>query len=123
MASPFGTGLGVILRRIGAILMIFSAIPAGGAQTPLADAATVWHMNDERNGARDDCRLAVVGQVRLGLELEGDARAASLARGGDGRAACFEGGYLRIANDNELRIRPDQFTLAIRMRDAEGKWR
>ena len=39
--------------------------------------------------------LAIEGNVKLGVELAGAERKASLRRGGDGRVAQFDGGYLR----------------------------
>jgi hypothetical protein len=50
------------------------------------------------------------------------SEAASLVRGGDGKAARFEGGYLAPAGDAELTINPKQWTVAVRLRDTEGKW-
>ncbi|MFA7006690.1 MAG: LamG-like jellyroll fold domain-containing protein, partial [Verrucomicrobiia bacterium] len=85
---------------------------------PFQDAAVCWSMADA--GATH--ALQPHGKVTFGVELEGAERAASLARGGDGKAARFEGGYLALADDAQLKINPKQWTIAIRMRDPQGAW-
>jgi hypothetical protein len=50
-------------------------------------------MADQRDGSRPE-DLARAGDVKLGVALQGEERGASLRRGGDGRAARFDGGYL-----------------------------
>ena len=88
----------------------------------LAGSKQLWHMNDNRDSA-GGCPLQIHGDVELGVLLSGTEREASLARGGDGKAARFDGGYLALADDATLKLNPRQWTLAIRMRDPQGTWR
>jgi hypothetical protein len=83
------------------------------------DATAYWGMS----GAQSKRPLQSHGTVTLGVELAGDELAASLVRGGDGRVARFEGGYLALANDAAFAINPKQWTMAVRMRDPHGTWR
>jgi len=65
--------------------------------------------------------FTIHGDVKLGVELTGDERAASLARGGDGKVAQFNGGHLEIggpAFDPPGAV----FTLLLRVRDPRGEW-
>ena len=91
-------------------------------KAPMADALAVWHLTDTGDSAGKHA-LRVEGEVRLGVPLAAGERRASLARGGDGLAAEFQGGYLALANDAGLKINPKQWTVAIRLRDPQGKWR
>ncbi len=80
---------------------------------PFSDAVAVWHMADARNtqksptsGKANDantgpCELIPHGKIELGMEPSGDDRSRSLQRGGDGKVARFDGGYLSIAADDE----------------------
>lgn len=95
-----------------------AAVTTNAADKPFHDAAAVWHFGDEKNTTHP---LTVHGTVQLGAPLDGDARAASLARGGDGKAARFDGGYLEIggpAFDPPGAV----FTLALRVCDPNGAW-
>ncbi len=59
--------------------------------------------------------------MQLGVALAGEERAASLARGGDGKVAQFDGGHLEIggpAFDPPGAV----FTLLLRVRDPQGEW-
>ena len=100
--------------------LLFQATPG---QEPLQDAAYLWHMADKSNAAGGEGALQIQGDVSLGMVLAEPERAASLIRGGDGNVARFHGGSLALANDNELKINPKLWTLAIRMRDPQGTWR
>lgn len=93
------------------------------AQEPFRDAAYLWHMSDTSNAAGNEGELRPQGNISLGTPLEGDERDASIARGGDGKVARLENGYLALANDEHLKVNPKQWTLAIRMRDPQGMWR
>ena len=78
-------------------LAMMSFLPAAFAaegRTPLTDAVAVWHMADSHDSAGANSVLKVEGQVKLGIELEGANREASLARGGDGKVAELAGGWL-----------------------------
>ena len=103
-------------------VLFFSAAAATAAGTPFSDAVAVWHMGEAKDPAQRH-PLTVHGAVRFGVELTGAEREASLARGGDARAAQFDGGYLALANDEGLAVNPRQWTVAIRMRDPQGAWR
>lgn len=93
------------------------------AKAPTEDAAYLWQMADASNVAGTAGGLKAHGAVTFGVRLEGSERKASLARGGDGLAARFEGGYLALANDADLKVNPGRWTVAIRMRDPQGTWR
>ena len=101
---------------------VFSAEPQGG---PLDDAVAVWHMADlTGRGGTAGQQLALRGDVAVGVPLEGADRKASLARGGDGHVAQFDGGYL-IAGEGApeaLHLSGDKMTFCIRLRDLAGKW-
>lgn len=111
------------LSRLCAFLAMAAGMAARGADEPgsaFRDAVAVWHFAGAEDvaGTRP---LAARGDVRLGVELEGEDRAASLARGGDGRAARFEGGHFEIggpAADPAVA----EFTLLLRVRDDDGSW-
>jgi len=57
-------------------------------------AVAVWHMGDAKDSTGKSGPIAMKGKVKLGVELAGAERKASLRRGGDGRAGRFEGGWL-----------------------------
>jgi len=69
-----------------ALLAIVTSFADAADRSPLDDAAAVWHMADtgDSAGVRD---LELHGDVRLGVPLDEAERAASGARGGDGKAA------------------------------------
>ena len=97
-------------------------VPSAGqtAETPLGDAAAVWHFG-EAEDSKHRHPLIVRGAVQLGVALAGEERAASLARGGDGKVAQFNGGHLEIggpAFDPPGAV----FTLLLRVRDPQGEW-
>jgi len=92
--------------------------------SPLADAVAVWHMTDQSTQAREQSRLKVYGDVKLGVELKGSEREASLRRGGDGGIAVFEGGYL-VAGEkaaDPLPLGGDQMTFCMRVRLGPRPW-
>ncbi|MCX7007125.1 MAG: hypothetical protein NTY53_07730, partial [Kiritimatiellaeota bacterium] len=90
-------------------LALLAAWPALAVE-PFGDAVAVWKFD----GA--DKTLTARGAVQLGVELAGEERAASLARGGDGKVAQFDGGHLEIGG---LACDPSgaEFTLLLRVRD------
>lgn len=107
---------------IAALLLAVTAClgsAAAGDRTTFNSATAYWSMS-EAGGPHG---LAPRGPVALGVELSGEDRAASLARGGDGKAARFEGGYLALADDPRFALDPKQWTIAIRLRDPQGAWR
>ncbi len=76
------------------------------------EAVAVWHMAEPEG-------LTIHGDVKLGFALDGAERAASLLRGGDGRAACFNGGWICVGND-ALRLTGHEMTLCLRMKDSSS---
>ena len=103
-----------------AAAILLCPLPGQTAGTPFSDAVALWHFGDEKDAAQRH-PLMVRGTVELGVALAGDDRAASLARGGDGKVARFDGGHLEIggpAFDPPGAV----FTLALRVRDPLGEW-
>ena len=98
------------------ILTLCPGLSLAAAQSPWDDAVAVWPMS-QASGS-----LVIEGQVKLGVELSGAERDASLRRGGDGRVAQFAGGYLRAAFPaaRPLELRGKQMTLCIRLQDSAG---
>ena len=88
------------------------------------DAVAVWHFADLNNAVNPNERLTAFGQVQLGVELVGTERQASLLRGGDGKAASLDGGYLeaRLEGAGLQEWPGTTMTLAIRLRAHEGRW-
>jgi hypothetical protein len=88
------------------------------------DAVAVWSMADGNDAAGKNSALAPEGRVELGIALEGEERAASLRRGGDGRIARFDGGSLAggAGAEGELDLTGKALTLAARLRSPTGKW-
>lgn len=87
------------------------------------DAVAVWHMADLSDTA-GNMALTVHGDVKLGIELNGSERDASIKRGGDGYYAEFNGGYLVAGQDTdqEFSLTDKKMTMCIRMRAPLGKW-
>ena len=106
-----------------ATLSVFLVSPAiaNAAETPFGDAVAVWHMGEAKDSEQRH-PLTVYGAVQFGVALTGAEREASLTRGGDARAAQFDGGYLALADDAGFAVNPNQWTIAIRIRDPQGAW-
>lgn len=109
-----------------AALAVAHAVHA--AQEPqqiFSGAIAVWHMGDAKDSAGRNSALKTHDPVKLGVELAGAERAASLARGGDGKAAQLDGGWLDAGQGDggELNLTGDKFTALIRMRcPAASLW-
>ena len=88
---------------------------------PVDAAAAVWHLADRRP-ARGAGELLVHGAVTLGAELSPADADASRRRGGDGRAACFAGGYLEIPLAGLPRLTGAGMSLCMRLCDRDGTW-
>ena len=88
---------------------------------PVDAAAAVWHLADRRP-ARGAGELLVHGAVTLGAELSPADADASRRRGGDGRAACFAGGYLEIPLAGLPRLTGAGMSLCMRLYDRDGAW-
>lgn len=93
-------------------------------RTPFADAIAVWHMSDLNDTAGKNSRLILYGDVKIGIELTGAERDASIKRGDDGYLAEFQGDYLGAGQgaDGELNFEGKELSLCIRLKDASGKW-
>ena len=119
---PSGRAVLVAILAFGLLGSTTSGEQDSTLRRPMDDAVAVWHFGDGRDAA-GRFPLAVKGAVTLGVELEGADRAASLARGGDGRVARFDGGYLAIDRDQGVLNLPGQaLSIAVRIRDPEGTW-
>ncbi|MCX6877375.1 MAG: GH32 C-terminal domain-containing protein [Verrucomicrobia bacterium] len=111
---------------IAALTWLTSLLVASAAngQPPFADAVAVWHMAEAHDSAGANSVLKVADQVKLGIELQGAEREASLIRGGDGKVAELTGGWLNpgLGAGGELNLRGQAMTLCIRLRDPSGQW-
>ncbi len=116
----------LLAPRAAALLLAATGFPwaAASAKPPFDDAVATWHMAAEGDSAGKNSRLTVVGDVQLGVELHQAERAESLRRGGDGKAASFQGGYLSAGQgaDGELNLTGKTLTLCLRLCDPTGAW-
>ena len=105
------------------VTILPSAVTAADTQKVFADAAAVWHFGDG-NSADGKSALKVHGDVKLGVELKKAEREASLARGGDGKAAEFAGGWLDAGQggDGRLNLKGRAMTMLLRLRNPSGQW-
>ncbi len=102
------------------LVWLLVVVPVNAAGSPLKDAVAMWHFADQASSAQRHS-LLVHGTVTLGVPLDGEEREASLAHGGDGKVAHFEGGYLEIGGSS-FDPPATVFTLLLRVRDPQGKW-
>ncbi|MFZ2643658.1 MAG: LamG-like jellyroll fold domain-containing protein, partial [Verrucomicrobiia bacterium] len=104
-------------------MCLSSEVGAADSRVVFADAVAAWHFGD-LNSADGKSALKVHGDVKLGVELKGVERAASLARGGDGRAAEFAGGWLDAGQggDGRLNLKGNALTMLLRLRNPSGEW-
>lgn len=93
------------------------------AKTVLANAVAVWHFGD-LNSEDKTSPLKPHGEAKLGIELTGAERDASLARGGDGKAAEIADGWLDAGQggDGRLNLKGSAMTMLLRLRNPSGKW-
>jgi beta-fructofuranosidase len=88
----------------------------GNPKSIFDDSIVSWHMDNLND-------LKAIGNVIVGVELQDMEREASLRRGGDGRIARFNGGYLIAGQDKEIDLDgKKEMTLCIRLCDIEGNW-
>ncbi|MCU0963125.1 MAG: hypothetical protein MUF48_23785, partial [Pirellulaceae bacterium] len=85
---------------------------------PWRDAVVYWSMSE----ADAQHVLEPHGDVAWGVELTGDERAASLARGGDGRVLRLQGGYVTTSAAASLELTGKQASLCLRVRDPSRQW-
>lgn len=93
------------------------------APAPFADAVAVWHFG-EPAPADAACPLKALKGAAAGIELAGDERVASLARGGDGRAAEIDGGGFDVGQGagGRLNLRGHAMSMLLRLRNPSGTW-
>lgn len=107
---------------IAALLVLLPWSATVRAGNPLDDATVVWHMNREEGHSGQPQGLSAHGQVTLGCELQGEEREASLRRGGDGRVAQFDGGYLQSREElKPVNLVGKAMTLCLRVRFPIGR--
>ena len=104
-------------------ILLPSAIRAADTRKVFADAVAVWHLRD-LHSADGKSPLTPQGAAKVGVELTGAEREASLARGGDGQAAEISGGWLDAGQggDGRLNLTGSAMTLLLRLRNPSGKW-
>jgi sucrose-6-phosphate hydrolase SacC (GH32 family) len=115
-----GLAVGLLLAAASAC----AAEPAASPDDVFKTAVAVWHMGEAKDSAGKSGPLAIEGNVKLGVELAGAERTASLRRGGDGRVAQFQGGWLVAGNgaNEALNLSGHALTICLRLRDPSGKW-
>jgi sucrose-6-phosphate hydrolase SacC (GH32 family) len=88
-----------VLFLLGALAAVVEGADEPGRSSPLSDATHAWHLGDLRDSAGQHAALEIQGDgIEVGVALTGAEKEASLARGGDGRVAKFEGnGWLSSA--------------------------
>lgn len=103
------------------LVFAFATTAANAGENVFQDAVAVWNFSETENGTQT-YPLSIHGAVTLGKALGGEERAASLARGGDGKVAVFDGGYLEIGGP-AFDPPGAEFTLLLRVRDPQGEWK
>jgi sucrose-6-phosphate hydrolase SacC (GH32 family) len=86
-------------------------------------AIAAWHMGDLRD-ERGKNELRIVGAAAVGIPLQGQELADSLARGGDGQVARLDGGYLDAGQGTRGVLNPtgNALTVSVRLRSPSGTW-
>lgn len=115
----------LLASTFAALAVAQAAHAAQEPQQIFSSAIAVWHMADTKDSAGRDSALKIHEPVKLGIELAGPERDASLARGGDGKVAQLDGGWLDAGQGDggELNLTGDKFTALIRMRcPAASLW-
>lgn len=86
------------------------------------DAVAVWSFSDWQDATRDNTTLKKYGNVQL-ITLDGENATASTARGGDGKAASFSGGWLDAGQgiNNELNLTGKNATILVRVKPKDIK--
>ncbi len=114
------------MKQIPVILVAGLALAAPAAVDPrevFKDAVAAWHLGDLAS-ADGRSPLAAKGGVKAGVELPGEDRAASLARGGDGKVAEIDGGFLDAGQGGGgcLNLRGGAMTMLVRLKNPSGRW-
>ncbi len=114
----------LIRSSIAAAVVVFGCCGTTRAKAPWDDAAAVWDMSGASGAHGNVGPMDVEGDVQLGAALAGAEREASLKRGGDGRVARFNGGFLRVnfPAGRAASVAGKKMTLCLRLRDPSGAW-
>lgn len=91
---------------------------AAHADSPWDDAAAHWSMV----GAPKDAELTVRGAVQLGVALADEELAASRVRGGEGRVAQFDDGWLVAEPNQDIPESQRALTVALRFMLPAEPW-
>lgn len=116
------------MHRLALALLAFCGLCPGVRPARAADAAFAGVNAEEdrlepvlRLTFADGTGLRAIGKVTPGIPLTGDDRAASLARGGDGVVAHFEGGRLLSGDATPVLKGLRDFTLYLRLKsESDG---
>lgn len=117
----------MIWRHTMALGLAVSAAPLAAQAEPsvFSDAVALWHMDSQKDAAGANSALEPVGGgVRYGVELEGAARQASVARGGDGRAVRLDNSSVtpKQGAGGEVNLTGDAVTIAMRLKNTTSNW-
>jgi sucrose-6-phosphate hydrolase SacC (GH32 family) len=99
-------------------LMIFRAF--GQSDEGFKDAVAIWSLADTNDMTIANSKLKIHGDVQF-IKLRPDEAAASKARGGDGVAAKFNGGWLDAGQgaNRELNISGYSFSILVRVKPEQ----
>jgi len=116
-----------IALKLGAatITLVGYALQTTAAEPKaFVDAVAVWHLKDLDDTAGRNSELKPQGSVRIGQPCDDAAKAASLARGGDGYVADCAGGFLVAGQgaDGELNLTTSAMSLYARLQNPAGDW-
>lgn len=113
----------VAVLCVSGLMSGINLLAASDAKTVFSDAVAVWHLGG-LNSADGKSPLKANKEVKVGIELQGAERDESLARGGDGKVAEFNGGWLDAGQGAEgrLNLASEAMTLLIRLKNPSGKW-
>jgi len=119
-----GVGLDTVgMPGVCLVVLLSVAGARASAADVFGDAAAVWHMADPAESTGRGRGLTVRGDARLGVELRGAARKASLVRGGDAYAAELAGGWLEVGAGaaDGLHLKKDtDLTICMRVKPTSG---
>ena len=90
---------------------------------PFSDAVAAWNMAGPRDLSGKN-ELKIVGDVTLGVKLDGKDLQDSLASGNDGLVARMDGGYLDAGQGTNgmLNLTGSALTVSVRLRSLSGVW-
>ncbi len=114
----------MIPRILGITLALSLSAHAADPKDLFKDAAVVWQF-DQPSSSVGGLEMKAESAVKTGVELKGQEREESLARGGDGKVAEFDGGQLvEAAGAGEpLSIAGEAITVLLRVRGGKVPWK